>query len=103
MTIRRVFMTSLATVLGLTACGGGGQPSSLSNNNNQTASGFTKGVFQPASTFAGKCAAPRSGTDPVTHAAYPDIKGTSVDEDNWLRSWNNDLYLWYSEVPDTDP
>ena len=21
----------------------------------------------------------------------------------WLRSWTNDLYLWYSEVPDLDP
>lgn len=102
MTIRRIFLTSLATLLGLTACGGGGQPSS-SSNNNQAASTYTKGVFLPASTFAGKCAAPRTGTDPVTHAAYPDTKGTSVDEDNWLRSWTNDLYLWYSEVPDTDP
>ena len=102
MTIRRVFMTSLATILGLTACGGGGQPSSFSNNN-QGASTYVKGVFMPASTFAGKCASPRSGTDPVTHAVYPDTKGTSTDEDNWLRSWTNDLYLWYSEVPDIDP
>ncbi|MBS0416902.1 MAG: peptidase [Proteobacteria bacterium] len=104
MTIRRVFMISLATLLGLSACGGGGggQSSSLSNNN-PPASTYTKGVFLQESTFAGKCAAPRSGTDPVTHAAYPDTQGTSTDENNWLRSWTNDLYLWYSEVPDLDP
>lgn len=29
--------------------------------------------------------------------------GTTTDENNWLRSWTNELYLWYSEVPDLDP
>jgi Peptidase S41 N-terminal domain len=24
-------------------------------------------------------------------------------EKNWLRSWTNDFYLWFSEVPDKDP
>ena len=34
---------------------------------------------------------------------YPDVSGTSVDENNWLRSWTNELYLWYREVPDPNP
>ena len=97
-----LLVTSLTTLLGLSACGGGGEPSTL---NNATGSGgtYTPGVFLPESTFAAKCAAPRAGTDPVTHAVYPDVKGTSTDENNWLRSWTNDLYLWYSEVPDLNP
>jgi hypothetical protein len=65
--------------------------------------GWTSGVFQPESHYAALCAAPRSGTDPVTHQAYPDMPGSTLDENNWLRSWTNDLYLWFSEVPDLDP
>ncbi len=61
------------------------------------------GVFQPEAHFAAQCAAPRSGTDPFTRQTYPDVQGTATDENNWLRSWSNDLYLWYSEVPDLDP
>jgi hypothetical protein len=41
------------------------------------------------------CAAPRSGTS--------DRKGTATDENNWLRSWTHELYLWYGEVTDRDP
>ena len=43
------------------------------------------------------------GTDPSTGKAYPDMQGSATDENNWLRSWTNELYLWYSEVPDLDP
>jgi hypothetical protein len=32
-----------------------------------------------------------------------DIQGTVVDQNNWLRSWSNDLYLWYNEIVDRDP
>jgi len=88
--------TSL-TVGGLSACGGGGGGDSRPTNT------YTAGVYQPESTFAAKCAAPRSGTDPYTQKAFPDMAGSSTDENNWLRSWTNDLYLWYSEVPDLDP
>src|SRR4051812_31924643 len=101
MKIRHVFAISLATVLAVTACGGGGGDSF--SNKPPAASTYTKGVFQPESGFANKCAVPRSGTDPITHVAYPDTTGSSTDENNWLRSWSNDLYLWYSEVPDLDP
>jgi carboxyl-terminal processing protease len=91
--------TSL-TVVGLSACGGGGGSDGHSRPTSNT---YTAGVYQPESSFAAKCAAPRSGTDPFTQKAYPDMAGSSTDENNWLRSWSNDLYLWYSEVPDLDP
>jgi len=97
----RLFSISLVSLLGVAACGGGGGNSF--SHNTTTNSTYTAGVYQPESKFANVCAAPRTGTDPITHVAYPDTKGTSTDENNWLRSWTNDLYLWYSEVPDQDP
>jgi carboxyl-terminal processing protease len=57
----------------------------------------------PSSTYAARCASPRSGTDPLTGEPYPDKQGTSVDEKSWLRSWTDELYLWYREVPALDP
>jgi C-terminal processing protease CtpA/Prc len=34
---------------------------------------------------------------------YIDIQGTALDQNNWLRSWSNDFYLWYNEIVDRDP
>ena len=41
------------------------------------------------------CVNPRAGS--------PDRSGTRTDENNWLRSWTNELYLWYGEVTDRNP
>ncbi len=41
------------------------------------------------------CVNPRAGTS--------DRQGTVVDQNNWLRSWTNEYYLWYSEVVDRNP
>jgi C-terminal processing protease CtpA/Prc len=41
------------------------------------------------------CVSPRAGTS--------DRQGTQTDQNNWLRSWTNELYLWYGEVTDRDP
>src|ERR1700730_4094031 len=93
-----VTLLTSVTLGGISACGGGGGGGSTTTGNT-----YTAGVYMPASTFAAKCASPRSGTDPYTHSAYPDMAGSSTDENNWLRSWTNDTYLWYSEVPDLNP
>jgi carboxyl-terminal processing protease len=79
----------------LSACGG--------SDHGMTPAGWISGVFQPASNFVARCAVPRMGTDPVTGAAYPDKAGSTLDENNWLRSWTNDLYLWFDEVTDQNP
>ncbi|MEJ1965188.1 MAG: S41 family peptidase [Gammaproteobacteria bacterium] len=91
-----------ALVLGLlvlSACGGGGGTGGNGGGGNGAGGGslgtYTAGVFQPASNYAQHCAVPRSGTSDVT--------GTATDENNWLRSWTNDTYLWYREVPDLNP
>ncbi len=68
-------------------------------------SGWVPGVFQDASTFQAMCLAPRSGIDPATNPPqpYPDIQGTTLDENNFLRSYSDDTYLWYDEITDQDP
>jgi carboxyl-terminal processing protease len=93
-----------AVVIGTTGCGGGGNTANTPPGGNPgTTSGWTAGLFQPASNFAARCADPRTGIDPETLRPYPDRAGTTVDENNWLRSWSNDLYLWYREIVDRDP
>lgn len=49
-----------------------------------------------------RCVAPRVGTSPYTSVAYPDRPGTLDDEKKWLRSWIDETYLWYREVPAVD-
>jgi hypothetical protein len=84
--------------------GGGGVPASGSTGSTGSTSGsWVKGQFSPESAFAAMCVTPRTGTDPATGKAYLDRPGTALDEKNWLRSWTNDLYLWFSEVTDQDP
>lgn len=56
--------------------------------------GGSNGTPAPYAQYAGRCAAPRAGVDQ---------RGTLTDEKNWLRTWTNDLYLWYREVPAVDP
>ena len=87
-----------ATVAGIYGCGSSG-----SSSNPAAPTSWMAGVFPAASTFAAQCATPRTGNDPGTGKAYPDKPGTTLAENNWLRSWTHDLYLWYREVPDLNP
>lgn len=64
---------------------------------------WTKGVFEDASEFANQCETPRAGVNPATGSSYPDVAGSTLYENHWLRSWSNDTYLWYSEIEDVDP
>ena len=64
---------------------------------------FIPGRFEPSSNFTDLCAVPRSGIDPSTDASYLDQPGEYKDENDWLRSWSNELYLWYDEIEDVDP
>ena len=100
----RLFFVLL--LAGLAGCGGGGGSSLLDDrtgNNNNTNTAWEPGVFKPASDFENRCAAPRSGADPYTGNSYPDRSGKTLDENNWLRSWSNETYLWYDEIIDLDP
>ncbi len=88
----------LTLVLSLTACS--------SENSSYAVIDFTvdnnslewvPGSFQPAANFQDKCASPRTGS------SFTDTQGTTLDENNWLRSWSNDTYLWYDEIIDQNP
>lgn len=101
-----VLVLVLVTVL--TACDGnsGGQvtdPRLISQIRQFTDDGFRAGVFQQASNFKDLCQNPRTGTNPATGFPFQDRHGTSTDENNWLRSWSHDLYLWYDEIEDVNP
>ena len=60
-------------------------------------SDWMTGEYKPSSNYANRCTNPRSNNN------YQDLLGTYVDENNWLRSWSHETYLWYSELPDIDP
>ena len=92
-------IASLALIT-LAACGGG---SSGFTGPPPVGDGWTPGVFLDASTFAAMCAAPRAGVNPATGQPFPDIQGTSTDENNFLRSYSDNTYLWYDEITDRDP
>lgn len=63
---------------------------------------WTSGVFEAASQFKDQCAAPRSGVD-SEGTPFPDMAGSLLEENHWLRSWTNETYLWNTEVPDQNP
>jgi hypothetical protein len=74
-----------AALAALAWCGGGG-------------GGGSSGL-PPSGSYAARCAAPRIGVDAFTGQPYPDRQGTVSDEKTWVRSWIDELYLWYREVP----
>ena len=71
----------LSLSLLLAACGGGGGGSDKIDDEPV---GWQPGVFQPSENFANQCA-------------------TALPQNNWLRSWSHETYLWYDEITDRDP
>jgi carboxyl-terminal processing protease len=83
--------------------GGGGDGSAPSPAPAPLTIPWTPGIFRPSSSFAAQCLIPRTGTNPATGVPYPDVQGTMLSENHWLRSWSDELYLWYAEIADQDP
>ncbi|HEX2139499.1 MAG TPA: S41 family peptidase, partial [Woeseiaceae bacterium] len=80
----------------LAACGGGGGgDGDVGRGGGSGGGGWTPGQFLPSSSFEGMCENPRAGTS--------DIQGAVLDENNFLRSYSNETYLWYDEIVDQDP
>ena len=87
-----------AALLILAACGGGGGGDGGGGRGGPLNPGggtFTPGVFPPRTDFDAQCISPRPGTS--------DTAGSAFTEKMFLRSWTNELYLWYNEVPDPNP
>ncbi len=103
-------VTTLACALALASCGGGGGGDGVGFTGGGSGGGsggggtttWTPGVFPPAAQFQARCEAPRSGNDPSGNP-WPDIAGSTLDENNYLRSYSDDTYLWYNEIVDRDP
>ena len=128
----KTFITVLFTVLcslTMVACGGGGGASSTNTSSTNTSSTNTSsantsssntssantttdgtetadnspvntwvaGQYKSAQSFSSRCQTPRS------NANYQDLIGSVTDENNWIRSWSHETYLWYNELPDIDP
>jgi|MEHZ01.4.fsa_nt_MEHZ011250982.1_41 C-terminal processing protease CtpA/Prc len=95
------------TLLTISACGGG--DGGGNNNvvtpggNNSTTTTWVEGVFATSASFEDLCESPRSGASTQTGTPFPDILGSTLLENNWLRSWTDESYLWYTEVVDRDP
>ncbi len=94
---------TLVALLSLAACGGGGSGGGSAGSIGAGNSGWTQGVFPPASDFQSLCVNPRTGINPATGRAYADRSGSRTDENNYLRSYSNDTYLWYREIVDRNP
>ncbi len=95
--MRMMILLAAAT---LAACGsGGGAPAPPAAND----SGWQQGAFLDFNTFFARCTAPRTGINPATGQPYQDIQGMTLDENNFLRSYSDDTYLWYDEIVDQDP
>ena len=100
--------TTIAFSILLTACGGGGGGDASSTTEPETETppvttqtdpvdnyAWEKNTFLDETIYKGRCNTPRSGTS--------DIQGSELDEKFWLRSWNNNVYLWYKDIVDQDP
>jgi hypothetical protein len=101
-TRNRLSIALVLTAALLGGCGGGGGAGTAPPAG-PTPPSWVQGQFAAESTFAAMCVNPRTGIDPGTTKPYPDTQGTLLDELYWLRSWTNDLYLWFDEVQDQNP
>lgn len=81
-------------LLVIAGCGGGDSGGGLT---------YTPGVYPASASLAARCENPRRGTDPWTGLPWPDRAGSALHEKHFLRSWTNELYLWFNEVVDRDP
>jgi hypothetical protein len=113
MTFKTLFTVLITVLCSLTmvACGGGGGGGASSTNTSSastppditetevSSSGSTwvAGQYKYAQSFSNRCQTPRS------NANYQDLIGSVTDENNWIRSWSHETYLWYNELPDIDP
>lgn len=97
----KLLLASAASCAFLVACGGGGgsssSPTVVTPPTPPVSTGptYTAGIFAPASSFKDQCETPRTGRT--------DTAGSTLIEKFWLRSWTDETYLWYDEVPDLDP
>lgn len=96
-----LFSLAAAMLLQLAGCGGDGAPPPppVVKPDPQPELPPLPDMSKPWFALRDHCAAPRTGIDPATRFPYPDVPGSLADELSWLRSWIDESYLWYREVP----
>lgn len=82
----------VVSLLFLSACGGGGGSSS----ENSLPTAWQKDVYPDPAALKSYCESPRA------EANRDDKQGSTFLEKMWLRSWSDDVYLWYRELTDID-
>jgi C-terminal processing protease CtpA/Prc len=82
--MRKIISLSLLSILA--ACGGGG-----GNSGDSTTTPPGNSGLPPSSTLANLCANPRANTS--------DRQGTIENEKSYLRSFVDETYLWYADIP----
>ena len=99
-----VFLSFSLQIALLAACGGGGSGIVVAPPT-PPPTDWQSGVFLDESTYALRCATPGNSVNifAVSCPAVPDVQGTVLEENNFLRSWSNRTYLWYDEIDDRDP
>lgn len=80
-------LSGLAVLALLSACGGGGGSSGSDGNSNVP----LPSPLPPSASLANQCAQPRPGT--------VDRQGSMSTEKAYLRSFIDETYLWYRDVP----
>jgi len=93
----------LAVLLAVWLASCGGNDEAKWPGGDGTGGQWQPGVFAPAENFESRCEEPRLGVNPFTNQPYRDLQGSITDENNFLRSYSNDTYLWYDEIIDQDP
>ena len=100
--MNKTAILSVLIALVVAGCGGGGSSDpALASTSASAQSANAPDQIQSSLLTANFCVAPRSGIDPATSAAYPDVPGTLEQEKNWVRSWIDETYLWFDEIPST--
>jgi hypothetical protein len=107
---KSILALALLITVAVSGCGGGGGGSSAPKPA-ATASGSAASaptvvaVSDNYSALQAQCATPRpAGTvNPFTGALYGDTQGSLLTENEWIRDYVYDTYLWYADVPSVDP
>ncbi|MEB0175622.1 S41 family peptidase [Undibacterium sp. CCC3.4] len=85
----KILFVPLCLAALLTACGGGGGGGSGGSSSSSAASGSSG--LPSAASLANQCATPRAGTI--------DVAASAATEKAYLRSFVDETYLWYTDVP----
>lgn len=99
LSVLAVLTSLMAACGGSTGDGSGGGPISSGGKSDT----WTPGVYKPSNSFENYCEVPRVGVSKITGIPFPDKRGNSNQERNFLRSWSYETYLWFEDLPDLNP